>query len=179
MKRKYRTLYCAEQRLTCIRETLAGFRTSKRVIREYLELIGEDPPFRGEVPWDWMERVALAQGRVQILKGELVDVDAPALRNEFERRHTELLEAHGMDHLDISEVRSHERLVTQTLSRWLFDQGAAGIVYGSNLDNLSCVALFEGRASVAAEGEPEPLIKTPPELLRVCEEFGLTLGERP
>lgn len=147
--------------------------------REYLKLIGEDPPLRGKVPWEWMERVALARGRVQILKGELVDVDAPALRNEFERRHAELLEAHGMDHLDISEVRSHQRLVTQTLSRWLFDQGAAGIVYGSNLDNLPCVALFEGMASLAAAGQSEPMTDPPPELLEVCKEFGLILGARP
>lgn len=71
-------------------------------------------------------------------------------------------------------VRSSASLAFER--RW---PASAPAIYGSNLDNLSCVALFEGRASVAAEGEPEPLIKAPPELLQVCEEFGLILGTRP
>lgn len=111
--------------------------------------------------------------------GALVDVDKPSLRQEFERRHVDLLTDHGMDHLDVTEVRSRDRVITQTLSRWLFDQGAAGIVYRSNLDALPCVALFEGRASVETDGEPELLTGTPAELLEVCNEFGLALGQPP
>lgn len=171
-----------------------------QAIHEYRELFGEVPFPVGTVPREWLERHALAAGRIALHGGELVNVDDPALRHDFERRHADLLRKHGMRHLDISELRSRYRQVTQALSRWLFDQGAAGILYRSNLDNLPCVALFEGRATVAAsdageadppdqillvpvpplsllERDPELLPRTPPELLQVCSEFGLTLPQ--
>jgi hypothetical protein len=87
-----------------------------------------------------------------------------------------MLDAFGFEHLDISELRSRERIITRTLSRWCFDRGAAGIIYRSNLDNNRCVALFEGRASVDEDGTIEPLTAKPTELLSTCEEFGLSLG---
>ena len=83
-----------------------------------------------------------------------------------------------MDHLDISEVRGRRRAVTQALSRWLFERGA-GIAYRSNLDDLPCLALFEGRAFLTPEGESEHLTNLPPELIQVIEELGLRLATRP
>jgi len=141
-----------------------------------MELFGGDPPHAGKVPADWLEQQAVARGRIEISRGRLQDVDEPGLRYGFEREYPKLLDAHGMEHLDISEVRSRQRAVTQAFSRWLFDRGAAGIVYRSNLDDLPCLALFEGRASLVAKGESEPLIQAPVELLEVCNEFGLSLG---
>lgn len=58
-----------------------------------------------------------------------------------------------MEHLDISEVRSRDRIVTQTLGRFVFERDAAGVLYRSNLDDLPRVALFEQRAALTADGE--------------------------
>ena len=172
-RQEYRTLYCAERRITCFREALAGFRPNARAIAEYRNLFGKAPDLAGSVPRDWLEQRALAPGRLEIREGELVSIDEPALRREFERQHAGLLKAHGMEHLDIAELRSRNRFVTQTLSRFVFGRGAAGIIYCSNLDDLPCVALFEGPALVTPDGEPEALVDSPSELLEVCKEFGL------
>lgn len=82
-----------------------------------------------------------------------------------------------MDHLDIAQIRSKDRTLTQAVTRFLTEKGAAGVLYGSNLDDQPCAALFEGRArlSPVAGYEPEPLTPAHPELVAVCEEFGLVL----
>jgi hypothetical protein len=67
------------------------------------------------------------------------------------------------------------RIITQKISRLLFDEGAAGIVYRSNLDDGRCVALFETRAHLEAVGTAKPLVHAIPELLQVCDEFNLIL----
>ncbi len=82
-----------------------------------------------------------------------------------------------MDHLDIAQIRSKDRPITQAVTRFVADRGAAGIVYGSNLDDQPCAALFEGRSFlVPAPGKyPEPLTASQPDLVAICDEFGLVL----
>jgi hypothetical protein len=82
-----------------------------------------------------------------------------------------------MDHLDIAQIRSKDRPVTQAVTRFLAGQGAAGIAYGSNLDDRRCAALFEGRARLSRVpgSRPEPLTPAHPDLVAVCEELGLVL----
>lgn len=176
--RVFRTLYCAETRQTALREVLADFRPNTKARAEYRDLFGEElaPPRIKEV---WLQERVLARGEIRVLHNGLVDIDDPGLRREFEQTHAGLLARHGMDHLDISQIRSKDRPVTQALTRFLADRGTAGIVYGSNLDDLPCVALFEGRALlVPAPGpDPEPLTASHPDLLAVCEELGLVLVE--
>jgi hypothetical protein len=177
--RRYRTLYCAEERITACRETLASFRPNLTAIREFRALFGADPPHAAAVPWEWLEQHALAPARIDIASGHFVDVDDLELRREFEMEHIGLLAAHGFDHLDVSELRSRARAVTRTLSRWCFDRGAAGILFRSNLDDLRCFALFEGRSSLTGARVAEPLRDRPAELLTTCKDFGLTLGASP
>ena len=59
-----------------------------------------------------------------------------------------------MDHLDISQVRSRDRIVTQAMSRALYERRYAGVRFGSNLDDRPCYALFEGRAELRRDGDP-------------------------
>jgi hypothetical protein len=172
-RREYRTLYCAQRRVTCFRETLADFRPNTKAIAEYRSLFGEPPPLAGTVPRDWIDQRALAPGRIVIRRGELIGIDTPAVRREFESRYAELLAAHGMEHLDITELRSRDRIVSQTLGRFVFENGGAGVIYRSNLDDLLCAAVFEGKARLTPDGEPEPLASSPRELARVCKELGL------
>lgn len=82
-----------------------------------------------------------------------------------------------MDHLDISQIRSKARAVTQAITRYILSLGGAGILYGSNLDDRPCAALFEDRALLLPNGAPEALTSDHPDLNRVCHEYGLLLGD--
>jgi hypothetical protein len=111
------------------------------------------------------------------LDGPLTDVDDPATRTALERAHAALLAEHGMDHLDISEVRSRTRVVTQRIGRALYEDGAAGVRFGSNLDDRPCFAVFEARGRLVAVPDEPPLLLTAdlPVLVQVCDEYGLRL----
>ena len=67
------------------------------------------------------------------------------------------------------------RPVTQAISRSLYDEGAAGVRFRSNLDDQPCTALFEGRGRLEPAGAPIPLTRDVPELLQVCAEYSLVL----
>jgi hypothetical protein len=172
----FRTLYCAEQRQTAFREVLADFRPNAKARAEYRELYGDELPAPRITP-AWRATKVLAQGTLEILRGDLVDVDDSTLRQQFTRIHADVLARHGMDHLDIAQIRSKDRTITQMVTRFLADQGAAGVVYGSNLDDRPCAALFEARSLlVPAPGfHPEPLTASHPDLVSICDEFGLVL----
>lgn len=172
----FRTLYCAEQRQTAFREVLADFRPNAKARAEYRDLCGDDlPPPR--ITAAWRATKVLAQGTLEILKGDLVDIDDSTLRQQFAHLHADVLARRGMDHFDIAQVRGKDRTITQMLTRFLVDQGAAGIVYGSNLDDRPCAALFETRSLlVPVPGfHPEPLTSSHPDLVTICDEFGLIL----
>jgi hypothetical protein len=172
----FRTLYCAEQRTTAFREVLADFRPNAKARAEYKTLFREDLP-APRVTSAWWGTKVLAQGILEASRGDLVDIDSPDLRQQFARSHADLLVRHGMDHLDIAQIRSKDRPVTQAFTRFVADRGAAGIVYGSNLDDQPCAALFENRSFlVPAPGKyHEPLTASHPDLVAVCGEFGLNL----
>jgi hypothetical protein len=174
--RSFRTLYCAEQRLTAFRETLADFRPNAKVRGDYRDRFGEDLP-APEITPAWRQERVLAQGAIRVLQNKLVDIDHPALRRQFEQAHTDLLVRHRMDHLDVAQIRSKERPITQAVTRFVAQQGAAGIVYGSNLDDQPCAALFEGSSFLdpVPGTDPEPLTASHPDLSAVCKEFGLLL----
>jgi hypothetical protein len=126
------------------------------------------------VPPGWRRKRCLAPARVEYLAGgELIDLNDSRVRAELEREHAALLHRHGMDHLDISQIRSRDREVSQELAGALFDLGAAGVAYGSNLDDLPCYALFENRAHLVRDGDPEFLNSSLAEFVRICLEFGL------
>jgi hypothetical protein len=57
-QREYRTLYCAESELTCVREVLADLRPNAKAIAELKELFGDDTPALqgvGEVAAEWRD----------------------------------------------------------------------------------------------------------------------------
>jgi hypothetical protein len=152
---------------------LASFRPKRIRIEEVGDpRLGSDA---GRIPLKWRLDRILVQATVAIDSGELVSLDDAGLLAKLELRHVALLDEHGIDHLDISAIRSSKRIVTQTISQSLYEDGAVGIVYGSNLDDLRCLALFEGRAHLEPTGVSVSLGSPIPELLQVCEEWGLTL----
>jgi hypothetical protein len=172
----FRTLYCAEQRRTALREVLADFRSNAKARAEYKDLFGSDLP-APRVTSVWRQTKLLASGSLKVLWGDLVKIDDPVLRQHFAQLHPGLLARHGMDHLDIAQIRGKDRPITQEVTRFVAAQEAAGIVYGSNLDDQPCAALFEGRSCLIAvdSSRPEPLTSSHPDLTAVCDEFGLVL----
>ena len=129
----------------------------------------------GEVSRAWRRRHTLAPASIVLDRGAIVDLDDLLSRRRLERQHAGLLVRHGMRHLDISELRSRARPVTQAISRSLFDGGAAGVRFRSNLDDLPCTALFETRARLEPAGSAIRLTQDLPELLQVCSEYSLVL----
>lgn len=176
-KREYGTLYCATERLTCLYEVLADLRPNSRMLVEWAQLYGGaglgDVRLAGRITWAWRQRSTLTEALV-VPGGAFADLDDVVLRAELEVRHARLLAEHGMQHLDISQVRSKSRIVTQTISRSLYEEGYAGVRFRSNLDDAECFALFEGRARLeATSGELEPLTRDLPELLQTASDFEL------
>jgi hypothetical protein len=175
-QREYRTIYCAKEKKTALREVLADLRPNTRAIADFEALYGSSRPLRaGKVTGAWRNAHALAPAAPD-LQGHLVDLDEVEIRRELEWMYAGLLAERRMPHLDIGEVRSRDRVVTQAVGRALYDRGAAGVRFRSNLDDRGCTALFEGRGRLIRAGEPIPMTGDVPELLEVCAEWSLTLA---
>jgi hypothetical protein len=170
-EQEYRTLYCAERALTCLREVLADLRPNSKARADFAQFQAQQ-----DEPPEWRERHTLARATV-VRDGPLWDLADSKLREELTDRHAALLDAHGMAYLDVSQITSKNRIVTQIISRDLYERGAAGILFNSNQDGHGCLALMEGRAQLQAAGEAIPLTEDLPDLLRVCSEYNLILKE--
>jgi hypothetical protein len=126
--RRFRTLYCADLAETCLREVLADFRPNLGALRRHVQRYGP------EAAQDFTEKPVTAQWRTQhvlvptILKldGPLIDLTDVPTRQEIEERHVELLFEHNLQHLDLHEITTSRRAITQTIAADLFDRGAKG-----------------------------------------------------
>lgn len=129
----------------------------------------------GEVPWRWREARVLAPARL-VCDNAIIDLDDAGVRAGIETEYADLLSRYEMPHLDMSEISSKKRIVTQTIGRGLYDNGAAGVRFASNTDHQHCFVLFEGRGELEpADRDPDPLTDPIPELLQVCSEWDLVL----
>ena len=176
---RFRTIYCAEDPRTSLREVLADFRPKLSAIRAFADAFGEDalddlPSHPVTASWREQHVLAPAQAR---LDGPVVDLNDPQTRDELEKRHAALLAEHGLEHLDLHEITSRRRIVTQTIAAGLFDRReAAAVRFPSRLDGKPALALFEGRGELVATGEPIELTDpAPASLVEICAEWGLAL----
>jgi hypothetical protein len=182
IQRRFRTLYFAELPETCLREVLADFRPNLAARQRHIERYGPDAAD------DFADAPITAQWRVQHvlvaatvrLEGPLIDLNDVATRREIEDRHAELLLEYGLQHLDLHEITTSRRPVTQTIAAELFDRGAAAIRFPSRLDGNACVALLEGRGRPTAIEGPIALTDPPPQqLINVTEPWALVLEPAP
>jgi hypothetical protein len=180
--RRFRTLYFAELPETCLREVLADFRPNLAARQRHIERYGPD------TAEDFPDTPVTAQWRVQHvlvaamvrLDGPLIDLNDVTTRQEIEDRHAELLLDYELRHLDLHEITTSRRPVTQTIAAELFDRGAAAVRFPSRLDGNACVALFEGRGSSSVIEGPIALTDPPPQpLINVTEPWGLLLESAP
>lgn len=167
IRRRFRTVYCAESPETCLREVLADFRPNLAAMRRYVERYGP------EAAQDFTPEPVTARWRAQHvlvpvvlrLDGPLIDLTELPIRREVENRHIDLLVEHGLKHLDLHEITTSRRVVTQTIAAELFARGASAVRFPSRLDGSACVALFEARGTVASTGDVVTLTDPPPEPL--------------
>jgi hypothetical protein len=179
---RFRTLYCAQSPQTCLREVLADFRPNLGAMRRHVERYGP------EAAQDFASEPVTARWRAQHvlipvvlrLDGRLVDLTDLPTRQQVENRHIKLLVEHGLEHLDLHEVTTSRRVVTQTIAADLFDRGASAVRFPSRLDGGACVALFEGRGTVAATDHVVALTDPAPDsLATVAAAWGLLLEPTP
>jgi hypothetical protein len=182
IQRRFRTLYFAELPETCLREVLADFRPNLAARQRHIQRYGPD------AAEDFADTPVTAQWRVQHVlvsalvrfDGPLIDLNDVATRQEIEDQHARLLLDYGLQHLDLHEITTSRRPVTQTIAGELFDRGAAAIRFPSRLDGNACVALFEGRGSPSALERPIALTDPPPQqLINVTEPWALALEPAP
>lgn len=172
----YRTLYCADERATCFGELFDRFSPSMETAKELLAAYGEAPDPVTELEVEYLSDKSIAQGRVRIHSGDLVDLDDPGIRKWLERHKWDLFREHRVKRFDISAARSRRRPMTKEIGRFLYQEGAAGIIYGSNVDNQRCFALFEGRAELEPLTEKEPLAGLLDEIEPVLRKLDLRIA---
>jgi RES domain-containing protein len=178
-QQRFRSLYAAELAETALREVLADLRPKAAAIRRYVEQFGADAA--DDVPAlpvtaSWRQQHVLVEIHA-VLDGPLIDLCDSDVRYEVELEHTTLLDTHGMDHLDLSQITAEKRPVTQTIAADLHDRlGAAAIRFPSRLDGNACLVLFEGRGHLEIVAEPVALTDpAPPALQTVCAGWRLAL----
>jgi hypothetical protein len=180
--RRFRTVYVAELAETSLREVLADFRPKLSAIANFEAAMGDkaaDDLPSAPITAAWREQHVLAQVSVA-LEGPICDLTDPDERQSVEERHAALLAEHQMEHLDLHEITTDRRVVTQTVAADLYDRGVAAIRFPSRLDGQACVALFEGRGELELAGAPVALTDPPPEeLLRVTGPWHLRLEPCP
>lgn len=173
-RRRFRSLYCADDRLTALREMLADFRPDAKAWLEFEGIFGGSAHILPKkLPAAWRREKLLAPCDIQILSGTLADLEDMTLRKQVEKAIAATLVKHGFPHLDLGQVGGNNREVTQEAAAVLFDRGHAGVIFRSKLDGRPCRALFEGRASLTSSGRDESLCDPIPELLGACAEFDL------
>lgn len=177
--RRHRTLYCAETPETALREVLADLRPNAAAVTKHREMYGaaaEASMPMTAISARWRQENLLAPCAL-LYDGRLLDLADPRERHELEVRHARLLAAHDMPHLDMHEITTRKRIVTQTIASDAYDNlGVAAIRFASSRDGHGCIALFEGRAELIPEGEAIELADLPPALVNVAADWKLVLA---
>jgi hypothetical protein len=182
-EQRFRTLYCAIEPETALREVLADLRRDTQEVANYLATFGADALAdlpAAEITADWRRQNVFVCCHINA-QAEILDLTDPTVRHQMEQRHAALLAAHRMKHLDVTEVTQRRRSMTRVIAADAYDElGCAGIRFPSRLDGLPCFALFEGRASLEAVDDPIPLTDPAPRALEnVAADWSLVLQPAP
>jgi RES domain len=182
LHRRFRTVYLAGLAETALREVLADFRPKLSAIAEFETAMGSEAASElpsASITATWREQHVLARANVT-LEGSICDLTESGERQKVEEQHATLLANHQMEHLDLHEITTARRVVTQTIASDLYNQGFAAVCFPSRLDGECCLAVFEGRGELALVAEPLALTDPPPdELVRVIEPWHMALEPYP
>jgi hypothetical protein len=180
IQQRHHTLYCATTPETALREVLADLRPNAAVIAKHLKRYGPKAASslpKAAITEKWRQDNVLVPCTM-LYKGRLLDLTDPRDRRVVETRHAQLLTKHGMDHLDMHEITTRRRIVTQTIGTDAYDNlDVAAIRFASSRDAGTCFALFENRAELEQEDVPITLTDPPPQPLEtVAADWGLDLA---
>jgi RES domain len=175
--KEFGVLYCARSQSTALRETLQHFAHTTAVLTELQAIYGNDELPLPKVPTKWRERRVLSPARIRLSPGtSLIAYENPQLVRQLQNGAAGFLRDHNVLQLDIPALGSKDRIVSQFLSRLIYDQGYAGILFRSRFPpGGTCVALFEGRAWLQPNGESRELSRALPALRKACRELALEL----
>jgi hypothetical protein len=163
---------------------LAPLRPDLQTLAELAELFGAHSRAvrdAGMVAHSFIADYEVVRATARSLEGgEFADLEDLDLRHHLERSVPALLAEHGVAHLDIGELRSAHRSLTQTLAGVLFDEGFAGVVFHSKLTSGRCLGAFVGRVELAEAQslgvlDSEPVLET--FVAPACRTLGLTLAD--
>ncbi len=182
LRHRFRTVYVAELAETCLREVLADFRPNLAALRRFQKEMGAEAGkelVTQPITAAWRRENVLAPVRLR-LDGGICDLTDVSQRQKIEERHVDLLLEYDMRHLDLHEITTSRRVVTQTVAADIYDDGAAAIRFPSCLDGNPCVAIFEGRGELELAGEILPLTDPPPTaLMKVVAPWRIDLQGAP
>ena len=129
LRHRFRTVYIAELAETCLRETLADFRPKLSAIGNFQREMGNEAAKELAV-----QSITAAWRREHVLAPLLLRLDGPiydltdlAQRRSVEESHSGLLLEYDMQHLDLHEITTGRRVVTQTIAGDLYDDGVAAV----------------------------------------------------
>jgi RES domain len=180
VERRHRTLYCASTPETALREVLADLRPNADAIAKHRKVYGAAATAslpKSAITEKWRQDNVLVPCTL-LYEGRLLDLTDVHERHEIETLHAQLLAEHGMSHLDMHEVTTRRRIVTQTIATDAYDNlDVAAIRFASSRDGHACIALFENRAELEEAGPPIALTDPPPEpLVKVAADWKLDLS---
>ncbi len=194
---RFRTIYCATQRVATFGETLARFRPSLPLLSALEEIDDDDSkeealsgavdpmdPTRGLVQADWRLRRRISHAFLDptLRFADITHLETMQhLRTALAPLATQL----GITDIDVSSLMSQQRRFTQGCARYIYDQADdsgrplfAGIRYLSRLNpDWECWAIFDKRMShkEVSPRFPVTLLADAPDLLSVARSFRLTI----
>jgi hypothetical protein len=176
-KREYRTLYVAEERLTCFLEIFQDLRPNAEALALYSQLSdagdGLDEHMAGVITAAHLANRVLCEAEIAPQSACVLHLAHMPVRLEFARKLAVLMVRLGIQYLDLGDIQGNNRQLTQAISRRAFEDAYDVIHFPSKLDGVSCYVLFENRALLALRGEPVVLTVDMPEIQMVCALFGL------
>lgn len=171
--RRWRTVYCAWTAETALREVLADLRPNAATLARFVRRYGPDAAAElpsASITRAWREGNALVPVRIVLSDGaHVLDLTDDHECRRLEATHAQLLVDYGIGRLDLHEITTRRREVTQAIATHAYDEEDVGIVrYPSSIDLAAtpCYALCEGRAHLEAVGEAVMLTDPPPEALQ-------------
>ncbi len=123
----------------------------------------------GKIAAVWVENMALSKASIS-LDVPLFDLASPSAVQSLREVFAVSLIALGVDDLDFGQVLSHNRDLTQAISRWVWSMKSesgqprfSGIRYRSRFDpECICLALYEGRYSIDGGIDVQPVTPEAP-----------------
>jgi len=171
----YRVLYASSQRLGCFVETLARFRIDPTLLAELAQIEGADDycPL-GVVPVEWIKKRIMGRATTD---QEYADVCSSEWISRLRKLLAIPLKKFGVEEFDASVLQqTAPRILTQFVSRIVFNGGLAGIYYrskyGHDIENWALFEPFQIQAQ-----EPELIRPDDRDLQRTLGLHSLKLKE--